>query len=298
MTKNGLAAIARSCAVALIALVQPYAWAALNDIYPGDYLPAAAGQNAFLVYAYDRNLDGLYSSGTNSDQFDRDTRMAVFLAARYFDFHDMRMAVSASMGTAAQTTTNRALATDAGIRGTTDPKFSVTLWPYMDTQAGHYVALNLAHIVAWGSYDNTQSQNIGQNRDRSALSLAWAKQTSARTLTEITAEFDRFGDNTRYGAASARLEQRSAQSLTGFIRYQASDTLSPYVGAQWNAGGETIVNGVPLGDTLRSRRVYLGLRYSPDPTNIFHLRFAKDTEVVSGYGLQQEIVFRWTWLPK
>jgi hypothetical protein len=284
--------------IALLFVFASSSKAALNDIYPGDYLPANAGQNAFLLYLYDRNLDGTYTAGNSSGRYDRDSRMAIVLGAHYFDFQGFRMAVSGSVGRALQSTTDLSTSQTADVNGTTDPKFSLTVWPYMNNETRHYFAVNLAQIVPWGSYDNTQSQNIGQNRERTALSLAWAKQTTERTLTEITAEFDRFGVNDRYGASASRLEQRWAQSLTGFVRYQATGSLSPYLGAQLNYGGESILNGTPMGDTLRSSRAYLGLRYQPEPANIFHLRFAKDIDVVSGYRLGQEIVFRWTWLPK
>lgn len=278
----------------LIAAVSP-AFAALNDIYPGDYLPAPAGQTAMVSYLYDRALRGPNEAGVSGPN-GRTTQTLIVLGAQYFDLVGWRANVAVSGGKSWQSTTDSISA--ARVDGFTDPKLSMTVWPYRDEQRGRFVAVNAAYVFGKGSYDRSASQNIGQNRDRSILSLSWGERTTEATMLEVTAELARFGTNPELAPSLSRLEQRDAYAVTGFWRYRINEQFSPYVGAQLNWGGETIVDGTPKSDSVRGTRAYLGLRYQSDPSHIFHLRAAADRDVQWGYALKREWVFRWTWLPK
>jgi hypothetical protein len=117
-------------------------------------------------------------------------------------------------------------------------------------------------------------------------------------MLEVTGELARFGANSESGLSKSRLEQRSASAITAFFRYRINDQFTPYVGAQANWGGETIVDGVAQSDSVQSKRAYLGLRFQQHPSHILHLRMATDSDVQWGYGLKREWALRWTWLPK
>lgn len=268
--------------------------AAINDLYPGDYIPAEAGQSALVLYGYDRKYDGVYAAGSNSNSKERSNDTVVLLAAQYFDFLDKRFAVSASAGWATQTTTTTSTSRQEKVEGATDPKVSLTMWPYINPNKFQFLSLSLAYIAGAGNYDNGSSQNIGQNRDRGSLSLSWAQRLWPDVIAEVTGEMAWYGKNTNFGSDSSHLGQRTTQSMTGFLRYRLNDRFSPYIGYQANWGGETLVNGVAQGDTARMERAYLGLRISADPQNIFHIRAESDTKLVSGYKQTQGVSVRWT----
>jgi predicted porin len=263
---------------------------ALNDIYPGDYLAAPAGTNALVVYAYDRSLEGPYRAGQNTGAQARDTNTLIILGATYFNIHETRVALSASAGRSRQSTADNSATTRDTVWGTTDPKVSITVWPLqMDKNS---LAVNLAHVFPWGSYEAAAAQKIGQNRHRSALSLSWAHFFSPNFRTETTAELAFFQDNK--DNPTGALRQKMAEALTAFGTYKLTKTVSPYLGYQWNTGGETAIGAGPYGGEDRFQRAFLGVRVGLPQDQILHIRGSRDTEKLTGLRLNREITVKWT----
>jgi hypothetical protein len=264
--------------------------AAINDIYPGDYLAAPAGTNALVVYFYDRALEGPYQQGHNARSRDRDTKTIIFLGATYFDVYQTRVAVSASAGKTRQSTTGSASSTNEAVWGNTDPKASVTVWPLQNDK--HSLAGNFAHILPLGSYDRGSTQNIGQNRHRSILSFSWAHFLNSRFRIETTAEiavFQKSKDD-----LSGILRQKNTEALTLFATYKASSDFSPYIGYQWNTGGEIAVGKNPYGEADRFQRVFVGTKLGLPNNQTLQLRCSRDTEKLTGMRLNREVTVKWT----
>lgn len=266
------------------------AFAALNDIYPGDYLAADAGTRALVVYVYDRVLEGPYIEGQNAGTQTRDTKTLIVLGATYFDMLGARVALSASAGRSYQSTTDTSASTSDTVWGTTDPKISITVWPLQNENTS--LAFNLAHVFPWGSYVPTASQNIGQNRHRSALSLSWAHFFNPKFRTEATTEFAFFGTNKDNPAGL--LKQKNAEALTVFGTFKATDTFSCYVGYQWNTGGELSIGGGPFGKEDRFQRTFLGVRLKVSENHILHIRDSRDASKATGLRLAREFNVKWT----
>ncbi len=264
--------------------------AALNDIYPGDYLAAPARTNALVVYAYDRALEGPYQAGQNTGAQARNTNTLIVLGATYFDIRQTRVALSASAGRSRQSTADNSSSTSNTVWGTTDPKVSITVWPLQTDQ--NSLAINLAHVFPWGSFDAAAAQNIGQNRHRSALSLSWAYFFNPKLRTEATAEFAFFQSNKEN--PSGVLRQKMAEALTIFGTYKLTPILSPYIGYQWNAGGEISTGAGLYGEQDRFQRVFLGIRVGLPRDQILHIRGSRDTEKLTGLRLNHEMTFKWT----
>jgi len=103
-----------------------------------------------------------------------------------------------------------------------------------------------------------------------------------------------FGSNANFGSDAQRREQEAAQAITSYVRYSGSPTMAPYVGLQYNHGGETLLNGIPQADPSRSNRVMLGIRWAAADQQIVNLRLARDTYVRSSLGMDEETTLRWT----
>jgi hypothetical protein len=277
-----------ACGLALL-LGQPVL-AALNDIYPGDYLAAPAGTNALVVYLYDRELEGPYRAGQNTGAQARDTNTLIILGATYFNIYEIRVALSASLGRSRQSTADNSASMSDTVWGTTDPKVSITVWPLKTDQ--NSLAINLAHVLPWGSYDAAAAQNIGQNRHRSALSLSWAHFFNPKFRTEATAEFAFFQDNKDNPAGVLR--QKTTEALTVFGTYKLTQTTSPYIGYQWNTGGEIAIGAGPYGERDRFQRAFLGVRVGLPQDQILHIRGSRDTEKLTGLRLNREVTVKWT----
>ena len=274
----------------LTLLVMHPAAAALNDIYPGDYLAAPAGTKALVIYAYDRDLEGPYQHGQNLSALTRDANTIIVLGAAYFDISQIRVALSASAGRSRQSTATGSTQLDETVWGNTDPKLSVTAWPWQTDQ--NSVAINLAHVFPLGTYNASAAQNIGQNRHRSALSLSWAHFFSPAFRTEATAEFAFFQENNDTPAGSLR--QKMAESLTVFGTYKLTPRVSPYLGYQWNTGGAIALGNSSYREEDRFQRAFLGGRIELAKDQILHVRGSTDTTKLTGLRLTREITVKWT----
>jgi hypothetical protein len=263
--------------------------AALNDIYPGDYLAAPAGTNALVIYAYDRELEGPYQGTKNTKVQIRNTNTLIVLGATYFDIRQTRVALSASAGRSRQSTEYNQASSRDSVWGTTDPKVSISFWPIQAEQ--NSLAINLAHVFPWGSHDAKAAQNIGQNRHRSALSISWAHFFNPKFRTEATAEFAFFQKNKDNPAGVLR--QKMTEALTVFGTYKLSQTISPYIGYQWNTGGEIAIASGAYGDQDRFQRAFIGARVGLPRDQILHIRGSRDTEKLTGFHLNREITVKW-----
>jgi len=270
--------------------------AALNDVFPGDYLAGSAGLTAFSSYIYQRNWKGLYSDGRSDQQREIDQNVAVVLVAHYFDALGRRMLLSASGGVATSELTDLGAGTRVNGSGVFDPKIGWTVWPFLREGARQQLALNFSYIPPWGDYTAGRAINMGQNRARSVASLAWSLDASKALRIEATAESAFFGKNSRFGVTGDTLEQAPAYALTVYGRYLTLGPVDPYMGLQGNWGGETRINGVAREDSVGSSRMMLGLRVGPSTSQILHLRYARDVRVDHGMRLASEFALRWTFL--
>ena len=273
------------------------AQAALNDIYPGDYAAAPAGTNALALYGYDRVLKGSYSQGINQNTLKREANTLVVLGARYFDIHSMRSMVSASVGKTKQKSFDLtgATASPQEISGKTDAKFSFGFWPVLVSDQ-YSLAVNLAHVLPTGDYSPEASQNIGQNRARTALSFGWWHRLNTALVAEATVELARYSTNTSYQSATGTQSQGNTEALTLFLSYKSRGVVTPYAGYQWNWGGSYSTNGQPYGPPDRFSRSYLGIKISTTKNSGLHIRLSRDENKYSGMKLNQELAVKTTLL--
>lgn len=282
---------------ACIFLILSKAQAAVNDVFPGDYVPGQAGMSAFSTYLYSRELTGLYINGqlNKSRRLRSDT--SVFLTAHYFDWLNQRMLLSLSGGWSTLSMTTLATGEVIKNSGMFDPKVSWTIWPLLNQEQGRYLSFGFSFVPGWGDYDPSLGGiNAGQNRYRGVAYLAWSSRVAKTYVLEATAEQAIYGANPNFGPNAQRLEQSPAPALTGYVRHNWRPNLSPYIGVQLNFGGERKINGVTQEDSLRSDRAMLGVRWTPAPKQIVNFRLSHDTRVDHGFKLDHEWALRWTYM--
>jgi len=269
----------------------------VNDVFPGDYVPGPAGMAAFATYFYSRDSSGPYSNGRSDKARELSSDMAVFLGARYFDWLGHRMMISVSGGWSSLNLKTLSTGEQVKNSGLFDPKVSWAMWPYLNQEQGQFFAFGFSLIPGWGDYDASLGGiNPGQNRLRGVAYLAWSSRLNKIYVLEATAEQAVYGTNTNFGPSAQKLEQNPAPALTLYSRYIWRPNLSPYLGLQLNFGGERRINGVAQGDSLRSDRAMVGLRWAPTADQILNFRLAQDARVDYGFKLDREWALRWTHL--
>lgn len=269
-------------------------FAAVNDVLPGDYYPLQPGQSTLTAYAYDRALRGPYAGGRKTFDGRIDSTVLALRAAQAFQIGDTTLAGVAVLPWSGSQTAPAPLAMALGAKaeGLSDLRLGLTAWLVNDKTTAHYLGLSGMLIAPTGKYDAQQVLNSGENRWRFVLSAGWQKDITPGFLVELSPEIAFYGDNDSY-AGNHRLEQRTSQALTGYLRWRVSPAWHVHVGGQLNGGGETHINGVDQRNPANNERVMAGMSwFLPEQQQVI-LRVAQDTAIDNGFGTSREILLRY-----
>ena len=269
-------------------------YAAVNDVLPGDYYPLQPGQTTLTVYAYDRELQGPYASGSKTFDGRIESTVLALRAAQFFQIGDTTLAGVAVLPWSDSQTTPAPLATALGAKaeGLSDLRLGLAAWMINDKTTANYLGLSGMLIAPTGEYDARQVLNPGENRWRFVLSAGWQKDITPRFLVELSPEIAFYGDNDSY-AGNRRLEQRSSHALSGYLRWRVTPAWHVHVGGQLNRGGETRINGVDQRNPANNERVMAGMSwFLPEQQQVI-LRFARDTAIDNGFSTSREILLRY-----
>ena len=275
-------------------LLAPAGHAAVNDVLPGDYYPLQPGQTTLTVYAYDRELQGPYASGSKTFDGRIESTVLALRAAQFFQIGDITLAGIAVLPWSDSQTNPAPLANALGAKaeGFSDLRLGLTAWLINDKTTANYLGLSGMLIAPTGEYEARQVLNAGENRWRYVLSAGWQKDITPSFLVELSPEIAFYGDNDSY-AGNRRLEQRSSHALSGYLRWRITPSWHVHIGGQLNRGGETRINGADQRNPANNDRVMAGMSwFLPDQQQVI-LRFARDTEIDNGFRTGREIVLRY-----
>jgi hypothetical protein len=276
-----------------LALLAGNGHAAVNEIFPADYVAPEPGSLTVTGYAFNRQLGGPYKDGKAAGDWDFSSSIGV-----------LRLSAGAKLGdyTVSPVLVLSGAYNDAGGKlpgghgelsssGLGDPRFATTLWLLNQRQENQYLALTGMMIPPLGSYHRDEVFNIGENRWRGTLMLGWQRGWTPRWITELTGEAAWYGANDEY-AGSHRLEQAPSLALTGYVRYKFTPALHGFAGAQLNAGGTTEIDGQDQHNSPRNQRLMLGVFYNAAPGLTLNLRYGRDVAHANGLRTEHEVALR------
>ncbi|MCE1244376.1 transporter [Oryzomicrobium sp.] len=269
--------------------------AALNDVFPTDYVPMAPGTTVLVSYLYDRQVKGPYVGGEKTQNWKGNATIGALRASYFGDVLGVRTAGTLTMtyadqhldGTGIPNSINKASS------GWYDARLGLTGWAINDPERRHYLAVNLTAMVPTGEYQRQNLQNVGENRHREALSLAWIRGLGTNWTAEAIGELTWYGDNSAYFPGARTRQQARSEALTTYLRYRWDNGFQAFAGYQWNTGGESRINRVDQHDSPRSQRAYLGLLYPVAKNHVLSLRLGKDVQVENGFAIDREATLRW-----
>lgn len=280
----------------LLALLLPAGaplYAAVNDIFPGDYFPQQPGKMGVGIYAYDRNSSGPYAGGRKLLDGSVDTSILALRVNKAFrvgetivtpvmvlpwtqiDVEPARLA--ASLGAKAQ--------------GLGDLRLGVTSWLINNPDIAHYLGVTAMLVAPTGDYDRRRIINSGENRWKMVLGGGWQKDITPCFLVELAPEVAFYGTNDDY-AGGRRLEQRPTYALTGYLRYRVTPAWHVHLGGQLNRGGETSIADIDQHNPANNDRVTVGMTWFLPQQQII-LRAARDTRIDNGLRTDLEIALRY-----
>ena len=239
------------------------AQAAVNDVLPADYFPLATGTSTIAVYAFDRQSQGPYSKGAKLIDGNLDTQIAVLRASHFIMVADMPVSLITALPWSQNSVDPTPLAGAIGkeANGFGDLRLGATGWLLANRESGEYFGVSGLLFLPTGGYNSRQVLNVGENTDY---------------------------------AGGQKLTQKPSYALTSYLRYRASQNWQFHLGAQFNSGGETQINGIDQNNPPDNNRAMLGTTYqTDDKLNQWILRVARDTSVKNGFMTTSEVMLRY-----
>lgn len=281
------------CSACLLLNVLTPLHAAVNDIFPGDYYPAATGTTTATVYAYDRSASGPYAQGRKQLDGKVDSQIMALRLTRAYSVGGLTVSPIVVLSWLNGEVSPPPLATALGrnASGMGDLRLGATVWPINDRERAQYLGLTAILMVPTGEYKRTQMLNAGENRWKLVLGGGWQQDITPQFLVELSPEVAFYGDNDDY--VGKRLEQSVSYALSGYLRYRVTPGWHVFLGAQRNQGGATRINGVAQNNPAENTRRTAGMSwFLPEKQQVI-LRFGQDTSIANGFRTDQEVALRY-----
>lgn len=249
----------------------------------GDYEQLPAGVNVGLLYLQHAQRDTLYSGGAAVSQDFRLTSDVALLryihvlklgSATTFDANLILPLGRLHAGGAAATLGNASGAGDVVTGGAF--KF------LLDPQTRDVVSIAPFLTLPTGRYEPAQALNIGENRWKLLLQAVYVRHLSDRWAMDLGVDATRFGDNTAYGAAGARLSTALRTEAQVHVRYNVSAATAFSVGLGRINGAENRVGGIPQGDRLGTTYARLTAAQFVGPATQWQVQLGQDLKTQSG----------------
>lgn len=281
---------------ASLGMVAAAAHAAVNDIYPTDFVALPSGSVNVTVYSAHQKITGPYTNGV-ARAGEANANQVVLRASRVFAVGENQQYAWAPvlvMGYA-DINTNPTLGTilrSSNASGVGDLRIGNAFWFHIDRPNRTYGLISLFASFPTGEYNTSSALNVGENRMRYVLTAGWMQPIVGKWLIDISPEIAFYGEDDRYLGTSVRTQDTS-YALTSYLRYRQSDVLQFYGGAQMNRGGATQVGGVQTTGAPDNTRLYLGTVLFTSPKQQWQLRYSKDVQIENGLRSEGEISLRY-----
>lgn len=275
-------------------LASPMAFAAVSDIFPGDYFPLAPGATTLTLYAIQRHQEGPYLRRQKLLDGTLDTSILALRLVRAWQLKGKTMAAVLVLPGSHVTSGPAAFRTAVGTTATglADLRMGLTFWPINDPRHARYLGLTAMLIAPTGSYDRRQALNAGENRWRLVLGGGWQQDLTRRLVAELSPELAIYRDNDD-APGGQRLQQRPSYALTGYLRYRITPGWHAFLGGQMNRGGETRIAGVDQDNPQNNNRIMAGFTWFLPQKQQLILRAARDTSIDNGFRTDAEIALRY-----
>jgi hypothetical protein len=275
----------RTLMLALVAVVGAALAPAVHalEVTPGDYEIFPPNVNIGLLYLQHAKRSDLYTGGqkvSSNFRLSSDIGLARYIrtvplsATTSVDINVIlpfgRLKASGEAAALGSASGSADLIVGAATRFLLDPQtrdaFSVGTFVYLPT----------------GQYDANKPLNLGENRWKGLLQLAWVGHFGSRWVVDAVGDVQVAGANDESGPTRARLTQAARWELQSHLRYNLSPATALAVGAGHVWGAETKIGGVAQNDRQKTTWARLSLNHWLSPTLQLQAQLGKDLKVESG----------------
>lgn len=266
------------------------------EVAPGDYEQLPDGTNLLLFYFQNSRTDAAYVQGDKiSSDYTLTSNIGILRLVHAFEL------------TETLTINPQLLLPFGHVSGSDDasPLGSANGLSDLILASAFILRLNEARDVIGftpylhlptGNYDKHKSLNLGDNRWKLDLQVAYIKHINPKWAVDLTADVIYYGDNDDYSSSSLRREQDTSYATQLIGRYALTASTSLAAGIGYNWGGENTVAKIEQDDEMRTTNFRLTATTFITPSNQIQLQLGRDIKVENGVHENLRINLRYNYI--
>ena len=264
------------------------------DVNAGDYTALPSGTNVGVFYYQHSKMDGYYQNGdkTNAESTS-DIGIARFI--HYTDIAGLRATpqIVVPFGTVRNTHIGGNDLNNAS--GFADPMIASAFWLINQPErgvSGRYLAISPFIYLPLGQYDKNDAVNLGENRFKYDLQVAWVEPLYGKFSLELYQDVIWYGDNDEAGAGNQTLSQDTSYQTQFNLRYDLNAKQRFALGYAANYGGDQSLDGISLGQNMEKQQARIEFQQMINATTQLSAQLVSDTQVDSGFKKDLGLNFR------
>ena len=270
--------------------------AAVNDVFPTDYIALKDGTLNSTFYLSHRELKGPYSKGDKLFNGAVDSDLAAIRLSYHMNIGQHYTFAPVAVMSWVNSQSSLGVASKVfgdETKGLTDLRLGGSFWFHRDYDKRQYAAVSLIAAIPTGHYDEHQILNAGENRWKWILGGGIIFPIGERLVIDLSPEVAWYGDNNDY-LVQNKLEQEVSYALTGYLRYKFTPDFQLVTGAQVNRGGANAINGIDQHNAPENTRLSVGILYVTSNKDQWQLRYSNDLNAQYGFRTTNEVTLRLT----
>lgn len=255
------------------------------DVNVGDYTALPKGSNVGVFYYQHGEMDGYYQDGNKTKAKSRsDIGIARFI--HYTDIAGMRATPQIIIPVGSVRNTHIAGHDLNDASGFADPIIASAFWLINQPEnglSGRYLALTPFIYLPIGQYNKHDSVNLGENRFKFDLQMAWVQPIYNKLAFEFYQDAIWYGDNDEAGNGNQTLEQDTSYQTQVNLRYDLNQLQRVAFGYAANYGGNQSLDGINLHQDMKKQQLRLEYQQMINPKTQISAQVISDTQVESGF---------------
>lgn len=263
------------------------------EVTAGDYEAFPAGSNIAMLYYQYATRGSAYANGNKvSGNFGLDSNVALARYIRVVGLSENLVIDPQFIVPAGRLRTGGDAAALGTASGVGDLIVGAPLKWILDTRTRDVVSVGPYLYAPTGSYDSARALNLGENRWKGLLQVAYIRHFNADWALDLVGDVTVHGKNTAYTATRATLRQERRHEVQAHLRYNLTPATALSAGIGRIGGAENVVDGARQGDRLDTRYARLTVTSFVSPAVQLQLQYGKDLAVDSGPRERQRFNFR------
>jgi len=157
------------------------------------------------------------------------------------------------------------------------------IWLVNKPKEHTYLSIAPYLFLPTGSYDKNRPLNLGENRWKGDLQVGAMIGLGKKFSTELTGDVMWYGNNTKFGSASATLKQDQSFQVQAYLNWYYTPTTTLAIGSSWTSGGTQSVDSLSQNNPIGTTSAILTASTWVDKHTQLMFSFGRDLSVRNGF---------------